>query len=227
MSWHKRFNQQYSPYTFREDFFVEQKLERETYVVALWMDSLRLQTYSDLKALYELSTSHVTELEAYIFRHACKKQVLCTTEGPELWSYSTGHSLYATERYESHLREMIASYLTTLENVKEIANLYLQNAVTINHESFFEFLNQENFLHEQKSSFATWKRHYEEEQQKIKKTLEQRETIASVGAPQQFIKCRKCKSDHVDVEQKQTRSADEPMTLFCQCRDCGTRFVMS
>jgi DNA-directed RNA polymerase subunit M/transcription elongation factor TFIIS len=65
------------------------------------------------------------------------------------------------------------------------------------------------------------------EQQKIKKTLEQRETIASVGAPQQFIKCLKCKSDHVDVEQKQTRSADEPMTLFCQCRDCGTRFVMS
>jgi DNA-directed RNA polymerase subunit M/transcription elongation factor TFIIS len=29
-----------------------------------------------------------------------------------------------------------------------------------------------------------------------------------------FIKCSKCKSAEVDVEQKQTRSADEPMTLF-------------
>jgi DNA-directed RNA polymerase subunit M/transcription elongation factor TFIIS len=41
-----------------------------------------------------------------------------------------------------------------------------------------------------------------------------------------FIKCGKCKSAEVDVEQKQTRSADEPMTLFALCTNCGARWVM-
>jgi DNA-directed RNA polymerase subunit M/transcription elongation factor TFIIS len=41
-----------------------------------------------------------------------------------------------------------------------------------------------------------------------------------------FIKCGKCKSAEVDVEQKQTRSADEPMTLFALCTNCGSRWVM-
>jgi len=41
-----------------------------------------------------------------------------------------------------------------------------------------------------------------------------------------FIKCGKCKSSEVDVEQKQTRSADEPMTLFALCTNCGARWVM-
>lgn len=37
--------------------------------------------------------------------------------------------------------------------------------------------------------------------------------------------CTKCKSFDVDTEQKQTRSADEPMTIFCTCNVCGQRFV--
>jgi len=37
--------------------------------------------------------------------------------------------------------------------------------------------------------------------------------------------CTRCKSFDVDTEQKQTRSADEPMTIFCTCNVCGKRFV--
>jgi DNA-directed RNA polymerase subunit M/transcription elongation factor TFIIS len=37
--------------------------------------------------------------------------------------------------------------------------------------------------------------------------------------------CTRCKSYDVDTEQKQTRSADEPMTIFCTCNVCGQRFV--
>lgn len=37
------------------------------------------------------------------------------------------------------------------------------------------------------------------------------------------IRCGKCKSYDIDIETKQTRSADEPMTVFCTCRNpaCG------
>lgn len=37
------------------------------------------------------------------------------------------------------------------------------------------------------------------------------------------IRCGQCKSYDIDIETKQTRSADEPMTVFCTCRNpaCG------
>jgi len=41
------------------------------------------------------------------------------------------------------------------------------------------------------------------------------------------IKCGRCKSTHVSVEQKQTRGADESMTVFVQCENCGLRWKMS
>lgn len=41
-----------------------------------------------------------------------------------------------------------------------------------------------------------------------------------------FLTCRTCKGTKVDVDQMQTRSADEPMTLFALCTECGTRWTM-
>lgn len=39
-----------------------------------------------------------------------------------------------------------------------------------------------------------------------------------------FLQCGKCKKNTVDYYQKQTRGADEPMTLFCTCHSCGHRW---
>jgi len=36
--------------------------------------------------------------------------------------------------------------------------------------------------------------------------------------------CRKCKGKQCSYYQMQTRSADEPMTIFCQCILCGNRW---
>jgi DNA-directed RNA polymerase subunit M/transcription elongation factor TFIIS len=41
-----------------------------------------------------------------------------------------------------------------------------------------------------------------------------------------FLTCKSCRSTKVDVDQVQTRSADEPMTLFALCQDCGSRWTM-
>jgi len=35
------------------------------------------------------------------------------------------------------------------------------------------------------------------------------------------LKCRRCNSVDVTWDQKQTRGADEAMTVFCVCTDCG------
>jgi len=39
--------------------------------------------------------------------------------------------------------------------------------------------------------------------------------------------CRKCKSKRCTYYQLQTRSADEPMSVFVSCLDCGARFKTS
>lgn len=41
-----------------------------------------------------------------------------------------------------------------------------------------------------------------------------------------FLTCKNCRGSKVDVDQIQTRSADEPMTLFALCQDCGSRWTM-
>lgn len=39
-----------------------------------------------------------------------------------------------------------------------------------------------------------------------------------------LFKCEKCGSDDTEDYEKQTRSADEPMTVFVHCRKCNARF---
>ena len=39
--------------------------------------------------------------------------------------------------------------------------------------------------------------------------------------------CKKCKKNNVELTQRQVRSADEPMTNFCLCRDCGAKWSFS
>jgi transcription elongation factor S-II len=41
------------------------------------------------------------------------------------------------------------------------------------------------------------------------------------------FQCGKCKKKMVSYSQAQTRSADEPMTTFCECMNCGNRWKFS
>ena len=41
------------------------------------------------------------------------------------------------------------------------------------------------------------------------------------------LKCGKCGMRKVSYTQAQTRAADEPMTTFCECMNCGNRWKFS
>ena len=41
------------------------------------------------------------------------------------------------------------------------------------------------------------------------------------------LECGGCKKKMVSYTQAQTRSADEPMTTFCECMNCGKRWKAS
>lgn len=42
-----------------------------------------------------------------------------------------------------------------------------------------------------------------------------------------YLECGRCKQKKVSFTQAQTRSADEPMTTFCKCLNCGNRWKFS
>ena len=50
--------------------------------------------------------------------------------------------------------------------------------------------------------------------------------LSGGGGTAAFLVCSKCKATTVAVEQKQTRSADEGMTVFCRCMACGHKWKM-
>jgi transcription elongation factor S-II len=41
-----------------------------------------------------------------------------------------------------------------------------------------------------------------------------------------LIKCRRCGSEEISYDEKQTKSADEAATIFCSCSTCKQRWIM-
>ncbi|KAG6009705.1 hypothetical protein E4U54_008496, partial [Claviceps lovelessii] len=68
-----------------------------------------------------------------------------------------------------------------------------------------------------------------EEQRKLDAELE-KENMKKAQVPQEqksisdSLECGRCKLKKVSYTQAQTRSADEPMTTFCECMNCGHRW---
>lgn len=68
-----------------------------------------------------------------------------------------------------------------------------------------------------------------EEQRKKDKELE-KENMKKAQVPMaeksisDSLECGRCKKRKVSYTQAQTRSADEPMTTFCECMNCGNRW---
>ncbi|KAK7207154.1 transcription factor S-II, central domain-containing protein [Myxozyma melibiosi] len=64
------------------------------------------------------------------------------------------------------------------------------------------------------------------------KRLEQKNLFNAQGAKEERaitdrFTCGKCKQKKVSYYQMQTRSADEPLTTFCTCENCGNRWKFS
>jgi len=49
----------------------------------------------------------------------------------------------------------------------------------------------------------------------------------NIAAATDTFTCRKCKGKNCTYYVQQTRSSDEPSTIFVQCSDCGNRFKTS
>lgn len=57
-----------------------------------------------------------------------------------------------------------------------------------------------------------------------KEAINDHQMALTTGTKTSEIKCPACKKHNVTYNQVQTRSADEPMTTFCYCNECGKRW---
>ena len=58
----------------------------------------------------------------------------------------------------------------------------------------------------------------------VKSKRDKNKFEVNIAASTDTFTCRKCKNNKCTYYQMQTRSADEPMTTFCQCIVCGNRW---
>lgn len=57
-----------------------------------------------------------------------------------------------------------------------------------------------------------------------KEAIDDAQMVLTGGTKTDLLKCPACKKNNCTYNQVQTRSADEPMTTFCYCNECGKRW---
>lgn len=67
----------------------------------------------------------------------------------------------------------------------------------------------------------------EEDKKLMKENLKMAQVPMAEKSISDALKCGKCGQKKVSYSQAQTRSADEPMTTFCECTVCGNRWKVS
>jgi len=124
---------------------------------------------------------------------------------------------------------------TTKKLVKKWENhffvqLYLDRLKTIYTNIQYEPFKQSIINSDIKPSYLAYMTHYEMRPDKWSKMIEEKskrdsckyETVIEASTDT-FI-CRKCKSNKTTYYQLQLASADESMTVFVSCVDCGNRW---
>lgn len=66
-----------------------------------------------------------------------------------------------------------------------------------------------------------------EEAKMQKENMDKAMTAQEIKSVSDALRCGKCGQKRVSYTQAQTRSADEPMTTFCECLNCGNRWKFS
>lgn len=106
--------------------------------------------------------------------------------------------------YLNHLKSII-------ENLNDKWIEEINNGEIQSHK--LAFMTHQEFNHEK------WAQLIEAKSKRDKNKFE-----TNIAAATDTFTCRKCKNNKCTYYQMQTRSADEPMTTFCQCIICGNRW---
>ena len=115
---------------------------------------------------------------------------------------------YFVELYKTHLRSV---YINLKNNPTLVASIGVEEGQIKPHE--VAFMSHQDLMPERWSALI---------EKKEKEDANRYE--CNIQAATDSFTCRKCRSKKCTYTQIQTRSADEAMTTFVSCLDCGTRW---
>ena len=133
----------------------------------------------------------------YSLKEATRKKVIKKWDNP-----------YFVQIYVDHLRSIFIN-LKNMELVHQIQDSLIKPHMVA-------------FMTHQEMNPGKWSQLIEEKSKRDKNKFE-----TNLEAATDTFTCRKCKSKKCSYYLQQVRSADEPMTVFVTCIDCGTRWKTS
>ena len=105
---------------------------------------------------------------------------------------------------------------------KVLSNLtYTPNATKLKHDVLNNIIKPENL------GKMTHRELYPEKWAEMELIIRSKYIAKSEEQEDGILKCRKCNTYKTTYTQAQTRSADEPMTTFAACLNCGNRWKFS
>lgn len=131
----------------------------------------------------------------------------------EAFSFLNSNSTSTTPQYREKIRSLF-------QNLKNKSNPKLRVRVLSGEISPARFVRM---THEELKS----KEQREEEKAILKENMDKAMVAQEEKSVSTSLQCGKCGQRKVSYSQAQTRSADEPMTTFCECMNCGNRWKFS
>ena len=155
---------------------------------------------NDIIKYYDRSRNVETSIYNYAVKKAREKKI------PKKWTNPLFKTIYINKVIEIYTNLDKDSYLKNKELLKNLNNGDIKSkdiAKLENHELFPSY----------------WKKKIDEKMERDKLLFEMKpESMTDV------FKCHKCKKRECSYYEVQTRSADEPMTVFVTCLNCKNRW---
>ncbi len=169
--------------------------------------ALKINNFSELnnESLKNLIMSNITKIEIAISNKSFEQHILKV-------STSSVYSIY--DVFLRKIRELINVniYTQTINNIGVNEFVYI---ICTNDKYNFEYA-----LNNQRSSIIN-----DEQSNAIKKNIEIRTNQEIIDKTTDTVECPNCHKRRIKFYTKQTRSADEPVTSFYECIDCGNKWT--
>ena len=143
-----------------------------------------------------------------------EKDAINLEKGVHNWALKEAANKRVVKKWDNPF--FVQIYLDHLRSIY----INLKNTKLINMVKNGEIKSQEiAFMTHQEMYLEKW-----EELIKAKSIRDKNKFEQNLEAATDTFKCRKCHSKKCTYYQMQTRSADEPMTIFVNCLNCGNRW---
>ncbi|KAK4550194.1 hypothetical protein LTR36_003161 [Oleoguttula mirabilis] len=126
--------------------------------------------------------------------------------------------------YDAHAQDTSQAYKAKLRSLFQ--NLKMKGNETLRADVFRGAISPARFVSMTSDELKSAEKRAQDQAMQ-EENMKQSQTPQEEKAISTTMTCGKCRMSRVAYSQAQTRAADEPMTTFCECTNCGHRWKFS